>query len=314
MTNETTRKMAKTLTNGTISITVEEHGAELSSIRRGEREYLWGAYPEFWKRHSPVLFPIVGSVWNGEYRSGGNTYKMGQHGFARDMDFTLIVDEKNYVEYELKSTDETLQKYPYPFILRIAYRLHNDTIDVIWKVINPADEDMSFQIGAHPAFYWPMLSDETICGGVGEMNRVLAQTDERGYFKFADGVENIVRTPITEGGCVDINKKQSIVLKEGFLPLNADVFAHDALVVEHNQIQEVTLCDSDKIPYLTVQWDAPLVGLWSPPGKNAPFVCIEPWYGRADRAHYTGDYEEKDYTNHLAPHDTFEVKYSIILR
>ena len=306
--------MAKTITNGSISITVEDHGAELSSIRRGSREYLWGAYPEFWKRHSPVLFPIVGSVWNGEYRSAGNVYKMGQHGFARDMDFKLVVDEKDYVEYELASSDETLARYPYPFILRIGYRLHADTIDVVWKVTNPADREMVFQIGAHPAFYWPMLTDDVISGGVGEMNKALAETSARGYFKFADGTESIERTLITEGGCVDVNKKQTVQLQDGYLKLDGDVFAHDALILENGQVQEVTLCDDDKRPYLTLRWDAPLVGLWSPPGKNAPFVCIEPWYGRADRVNYDGTYEAKDYANRLAPHETFAVKYSIVLR
>ena len=26
----------------------------------------------------------------------------------------------------------------------------------------------------------------------------------------------------------------------------------------------------------------PLLGLWSKPNSDAPFVCIEPWYGVAD--------------------------------
>ena len=87
----------KTISNSILDISVEEHGAELSSIRCNGREYLWGAYPEFWKRHSPVLFPIVGSVWNGMYTSHGETFKMGQHGFARDMDFKLIKEEEDKI-------------------------------------------------------------------------------------------------------------------------------------------------------------------------------------------------------------------------
>ena len=302
-----------TLSNGQITIAIHEHGAELTSIRFQDREYLWGAYPEFWKRHSPVLFPIVGSVWNGEYRSKGQTYRMGQHGFARDMDFTLICQQPDYVEYGLTSTPETLSRYPYPFDLRIGYRLHGQTIDVVWRIINPSDQEMSFQIGAHPAFYWPMLTNEEISAGVESMNQALATTSRRGYFQVDKQVSRLVRTLITEGGCVDCSMKQEVPVNDGFLPLDTELFAHDALVLEGNQIQSITLCDADKKPYLTVDWDAPLVGLWSPPGKNAPFVCIEPWYGRADRAHYTGTYEEKDYTNHLAPHQIFEVKYSITL-
>ena len=53
----------KTLSNSELTIKVSPHGAELCSILRDGKEYLWQADPAFWKRHSPVLFPIVGSVW-----------------------------------------------------------------------------------------------------------------------------------------------------------------------------------------------------------------------------------------------------------
>ena len=118
----------KNITNGIVTIQVAEHGAELSSLvlNATGREYLWQADPAFWKRHSPVLFPIVGSVWNGEYRSAGpgaasdavpQTYKLGQHGFARDMDFTLLSDAPDadgnpQLMFVLESNEETLKKYP----------------------------------------------------------------------------------------------------------------------------------------------------------------------------------------------------------
>ncbi len=301
----------KTISNGILDISVEEYGAELSSIRCNGREYLWGAYPEFWKRHSPVLFPIVGSVWNGMYASHGKTFKMGQHGLARDMDFKLIKEEEDYLEYELNSSEETLSKYPYPFILRIGYKIESKSITVIWKVENPSDSDMYFQIGAHPAFYWSILSDETVENGVDAMKAELAKNDNRGYFYFPEKPQEIVRTLITEGGCVDMEKKQSLKVSDGYLPLTTETFNHDALVLENDQVHEVTLCDKDKKPYLTLSWDAPLVGLWSPPKKNAPFVCIEPWYGRADRANYEGSFEEKDWIQHLEGHGQFEAKYTI---
>lgn len=301
----------KTISNGILGISVEEHGAELSSIRCNGREYLWGAYPEFWKRHSPVLFPIVGSVWNGMYTSHGETFKMGQHGLARDMNFKLIKEKGDYLEYELNSSDETLCKYPYPFILRIGYKIEGKSITVIWKVENPSENDMYFQIGAHPAFNWPLLSDETVENGVDAMKAELAKNDDRGYFYFPEKPQEIVRTLITEGGCVDVNKKQSLKVSDGYLLLTTETFNHDALVLENDQVHKVTLCDKDKKPYLTLSWDAPLVGLWSPPKKNAPFVCIEPWYGRADRANYKGNFEEKDWIQHLEGHGLFEARYTI---
>lgn len=52
----------KILSNSCLTIRISPHGAELCSIVSGGKEYLWQADPAFWKRHSPVLFPIVGSV------------------------------------------------------------------------------------------------------------------------------------------------------------------------------------------------------------------------------------------------------------
>lgn len=300
-----------TLKNKELSISVKEHGAELCSIKSADREYLWQAYPEFWKRHSPVLFPIVGSVWNGEYRSNGQTYKLGQHGIARDMDFTLVSSSENEVYFELESSEETLRKYPYPFKLTIGYRLEGKMIDVIWKVENPSDNEMFFQIGAHPAFHWPLLSGAAIESGVESMNEELKKDSNRGYFLLEPNVKEIDCTVITSGGCVDTNIEKKLATEAGYLHLNTDSFNQDALILENSQVNAVTLCDESRNPYLKLTFDAPLVGLWSPPGKNAPFVCIEPWYGRTDRVGYTGEYEDKDWIMKLEGKGTFETKYQI---
>ena len=148
--------------NEALTIKVKKHGAELASIVCDGREYLWQADEAFWKRHSPVLFPLVGAVWGGKFRSHGEEFAMGQHGFARDMDFTLIHETADELRYALCSTEETLKRYPYPFRLEIGYRLEGRSVRVTWHVENSGQEVMAFQIGAHPAFYWPMLTNEEI--------------------------------------------------------------------------------------------------------------------------------------------------------
>lgn len=316
--------MAK-LSNNLLTIEVNEHGAELSSIRYNGREYLWGAFSEYWKRHSPVLFPIVGSVWDGEFRSKGKTYQMGQHGIARDMDFTLISQNETEIWYELCSSEETLQKYPYEFVLRIGYKLHDTTVDVCWEVENPSDEEIAFQIGAHPAFYWPMLSKETIECGVEAMDKALAESQKRGYFKFEiaekkdfgpllpTGAE-LIRTQVIEHkGCVSRCIDKFVQLQDHYLGIDTDTFNRDALIVVEPKVGAITLCDDVRKPYLTLTFDSPLVGLWSPPKKNAPFVCIEPWYGRTDAVGYEGEFEDKEYMNTVAPHSVFKAKYEITL-
>lgn len=100
-------------------------------------------------------------------------------------------------------------------------------------------------------------------------------------------------------------------LEDSYLPISKHLFDYDALIIEQQQITEVSICDKHKTPYLTVTFDAPLFGLWSPVGKEAPFVCIEPWYGRCDDIDFTGNLQDRAYGNLLAPHETWCKQFSI---
>lgn len=297
----------KTLQNESISIAVNEFGAELCSIKKGGREYLWQSNPTFWNRFSPVLFPFVGKVWQGEYHVNGKAYPMGQHGFARDMQFCFVSETNDRLTYRLESNDETLAKYPYPFRLEISYVLHDTSVDVCWHVENIGTSDMFFQIGAHPAFYWP--------GEKGADDQPVAHEGLLGWFRLTRKGKKpsiLHRSVLTDKGCVDPELQQTIMLEEaGMLPLNFDTFKKDALVLESSQVDKVELLTVDKKPYLTVAFDAPLVGLWTPPGKHAPFICIEPWYGRCDRVDFFDDISLKDHINRLPAGESFDVKYTI---
>lgn len=175
----------KTLKNKALTLNISLHGAELTSIRDSfGREFLWKADPAFWKRHSPVLFPIVGSLWDKHFRVNGREYEMGQHGFARDMDFRLVSEREDEMWFELKSSPETLAKYPYKFTLRIGYRLEANKIHVMWEVSGDDSQTMWFQIGAHPAFYLPRF----VYGGSAAC---------------ASGSESsVLKSPVRGSGCV----------------------------------------------------------------------------------------------------------------
>ena len=289
----------ETISNELLTVGIAEHGAELQSMMRGGREYLWHGDPSYWKRRSPVLFPIVGSVWNNTYYVENRPYKLTQHGFARDMDFELVSEKADEVRYRLTDNEETHEKYPFPFCLEIGYRLKGNAVEVMWEVTNPSDGEIHFQIGAHPAFYYPGFKPEDT---------------RRGFFGFdrKDGLEYLL---VAEKGCVDIDKRYPLRLdKDGFLPIDTHTFDKDALILEDSQVKEVTLYDNEKRPYVTLRFDAPVVGLWSPPAKNAPFVCIEPWYGRCDRVCYVCEFKDKDWMQHLPAHGTFRGRYVIEIK
>lgn len=287
----------KTISNSQLTLRVSNHGAELCSIVCNGKEYLWQADPAFWKRHSPVLFPIVGSVWDNEYRINGIPYPLSQHGFARDMDFELIMERPDELRYRLTDNEETRKKYPFPFCLEIGYRIKGKQIEVQWEVKNTGNEEMYFQIGAHPAFYFPSFD---------------AESDERGYFGF-DRTERLKYILITEKGCADPEHAYPLELTDGLLPLDTHTFDKDALILENSQVKKVTLYNKVMQPYLSLHFTAPVVGLWSPPARNAPFVCIEPWYGRCDRAHYTGEFKDRDWMRRLAVGEVFNGGYTICI-
>ena len=289
----------QTLKNEMLTIQVSEHGAELQSIRKDDYEYLWQGNPEYWGRRSPVLFPIVGSVWEKCFRVDGKVYEMGQHGFARDMDFELVSAADTEVWYRLKSSEKTLAAYPWPFVLEIGYRLEGNSVKVLWKVTNPGETEMYFQIGAHPAFNYPGYDPDAV---------------DRGVVAF-DRNDNLQRSGFKGKGCVDPKARFPIPLSDdGMLRLKRDTFDDiDTLMLENDQVHKIVFLKNDSSPYLTVTFDAPVVAIWSPPKRNAPFFCIEPWYGRCDRADFTGEFKDRDWVNALAPGATFAASYTITL-
>ena len=126
------------LENDFIAIEVSTFGAELQSIRDKATgfEYLWYGDKTYWGRRSPVLFPIVGKVWEGRMRYQGAEYQLSQHGFARDCEFEPIdvfdLNKKfNYcfsaskvLAFVLHSNEDTRKLYPFDFSLYIAYQLN----------------------------------------------------------------------------------------------------------------------------------------------------------------------------------------------
>lgn len=290
--------MQEIIENDEIKVTINHFGAEICSIikKAANVEYMWNADEKYWKRNAPVLFPFVGSLKNKEFLYEGAAYPMGQHGFARDMDFSLVSNNGKEVWFSLSSDDSTYEKYPFAFTLEIGYLLNGNTITVLWKVINEDEKTMYFSIGGHPAFMCPLN---------GEGN----QTD---YFITFDTDKDLTYSKLSANGLV-YQKDNLLPTNGGKLKISEHLFDEDALVIEGNQAQKVSLCMPDGSPYLTVKFDAPLFGLWSPAKKNAPFICIEPWYGRCDSEEFHGTLEEREYGQMLEAGEEFSASYNIII-
>lgn len=290
--------MRYTLENDKLKVEVDSFGAELKSVRsKGSgREYMWNGDKQFWGRTSPVLFPFVGSMKNKEYIYKGKHYPMGQHGFARDMEHEAESVSDTVIWFALRSSEETLAKYPFAFCLKIGYELTDNQVKVMWKVENPAGETMYFSIGAHPAFNCPLYGEP----------------DKSGYGIYFGGVNEIHHHGNTLDTGLAVKEDLILPLKDGWTEITPDFFDRCTYMIEGNQTGEVALVDPEGNHYVTVKFDTPLFAVWSPEKKNAPFVCIEPWYGRCDGVDFEGTLEEREYTNVLPAGETFEAEYTMI--
>lgn len=61
--------MQYTLSNDNFEVIVDSKGCEIVSVIRksDNKQYIWSGQPDIWKRHTPVLFPLVGRYKNDRY-------------------------------------------------------------------------------------------------------------------------------------------------------------------------------------------------------------------------------------------------------
>lgn len=286
-----------TLENTILTAQFDTHGAELTSLVVNGMEHIWHADPKYWKRHAPILFPIVGKVWDNTYRVEGKEYHLPQHGFARDSQFQLLDQEADSVTMMLCHSNETLEKYPYPFRLTSKHQLVGHKLVSKWIVENVAEDDMYFQIGAHPAFNLPRFNANNMIHGY------------LSFYRNGEQITNLDITRLSPKGHA-LPEHYELMMQDHLLPITPTLFEHDALVIEGHQVDRVVMLDAARKEYLLMDFDAPVVGIWSP--VNAPFCCIEPWYGRTDAEGYIGSIERRDHIQRLCPKKAFTFTYSIM--
>lgn len=293
--------MRYTLKNSKLKAEFDSFGAELLSLKDDMgKEYLWYGDDAFWARRSPILFPFVGKVRDGKYRYKGTEYTMGQHGFARDKEFALVSQTDEELWFVLEADNETRKIYPFEFRLVIGYRLVENKLKVMWRVLNLSDtEPLYFSIGAHPGFLCP-IEEGT------KQSEYSFQFDVSEPVYHTASMENGLRLPYERILKTEHGKCQ---ITDSFF----DMGQEGTYIFENNQIKEVSLLRPDGRPYVTVRFDMPMVALWSPEKKQAPFVCIEPWYGRCDAVDFDGSLEERVCGNSILPDEVFETAYEICI-
>lgn len=285
-----------TIKNECLTVDINPVGAEFQSIRSAEREYLWHGDPAYWSGRSPILFPLTGNVWEKKYMHNGVTYDMPAHGFARHLTFEVVAQSESAVRLAASHTAESLLIYPFLFRLEVEYRLEGMHLSTRWIVTNQGLDDMPFRIGGHPSFLWDWNEGE-----------------HRGSLVF-DAEGPLKGTLLDQKGCVHRQPQffEQPLEPGGVLPLKRDYFDPiDTLILEGAQVHSALLRDNQERPIVRISFDCDVFCIWTPTGKRAPFVCLEPWYGRCDRNGDTGEFALRDYVNTVAPHDTWQGGYKL---
>ena len=284
--------------NSSLVINVNTLGAELTSIKKPNDpvEYLWQADPKYWNRRSPVLFPIIGTVKNNQYIFEGNFYTLPIHGFARNMEFSVVKNEKDLLLFEIRENQATLAVYPFRFILQIEYRLNESALEVEYRVINSDSKTIWFSIGGHPGFNCPLEPGTVMADYVLEFEK--PETLYR-YIPVNGLIGRGVIVPLTG---------------EKILPLYPYPFQGGTLIIKNPKSQWISLKSDKTERSVTVEFPGfSYLALWNR-SLEAPYVCIEPWMGTADPVDTNQEFTTKEGILSLDPGKTFTCVFTTMIQ
>lgn len=284
------------LENKYLFLEVAAKGAEIISLKsKGDNiECIWTGDSKYWGRHAPILFPIVGKVKNNEYTIENKKYKLTQHGFARDHEFSIVHSNKESALLKLSSSEDTLKVYPYRFELYVEYKLNENAVEINYIVNNAIEDEMYFSIGAHPGFNCPLTSD----------------TEFSDYYFEFEKRETADISLVSKEGLIK-TEKSSFLKDADRIDITKYLFKNDALIFNSLKSKKISLKNIKNSKTIEVNFNNfPYVGLWSKP-EGAPFVCIEPWFGHADFEDFNGDFKNKDGIIALKKNHEFNCSYSI---
>jgi galactose mutarotase-like enzyme len=245
-------------------------GAELTSLKSKKTgiEYIWEGNPDIWYGQSPILFPVIGRLLDDKYRLGGKEYSMEKHGIVRKKLFKLVEQTNDSLTFLQSDDEESLKIYPYHFDLYVTFKLNGNALEVSHKVVNKNDCVMYYSFGAHPGFNCK----------IGD------------YFEFDNNQACVLNEQIDEESYLMDNQVE-LLKNEKRITIEKNTFDHDALILSGYTDQVISLKSDDHNRVVRFNLDSPVLGIWAKP--NAPYVCIEPWWGINDNHVKKADLSEK---------------------
>lgn len=272
--------MIKTIQSGNVTASIDSKGAQLISLQKDGKEYVWQRDPAFWEDCAPILFPVVGRCRNDRIRIKGKEYPMDAHGFVQNMELEVYREETDSITFALRQNEETKKSYPWDFFFTVTFRLDGNKLIAELKVENTDKETIWFGLGGHPGFNVPMNEGEKF-----EDYQLEFETEEILY-------SNRV---IMEEVAILPDGKDLILDSGRILPLEHSLFNNDALIFEDIRSKWVKLVHKDTKAGLHFSYeDFPVLAIWTREEPFvAPYVCLEPWIGMGYRTNEGDDIEKK---------------------
>lgn len=283
--------------NGTsVTAKVNSLGAELVSFKKGDLEYIWVGDKEYWGGQNPVLFPVIGRVKGGKIRFSGVEYNLDKHGFARKSEFECVEHSDTKVTLLLKSTAETLSTFPFDFSLYISHEISENGFKTTYVIVNKDEKEMLCTIGGHPGFNIPLYTGEKF-----DDYKLVFEKTENAVVYYGD--ENVF---LREDYVFS-----DILKNTNEISLNYPLFDRDALMCANLRSEKVSLINKQGKGVEMNFGGFPVLGVWTPPGKEAPFICLEPWYGLPSFANESGNFEDRPHIIRINPNGSKTLSYSV---
>lgn len=271
----------------TLELKINELGAEMKSFCIDGIEFLWNK-DLFWKKTSPVLFPFVGGLRENKYVYNNKEYFINtRHGFARDNIFDVKNKTEDSATFMFKSNEETYLKYPFKFELYIKYTLINNGFIIEYLVKNLENKDMYFSLGAHPAF-------------------ILDNDYENSQYLEFEKKESAKKFNLEQDGFFRGFKPFfSLMDKKNIIPIKEEFFLEDAIAFKGLNSNIVSLKSKKTSKSVTVNYTGfKYIAFWKV--KDAPFICIEPWYGITDINGTNNDIKNKEGIEKISSNSHFK--------
>jgi galactose mutarotase-like enzyme len=252
-----------TLKNDLLTVQIEDVGAQLSSVKNNAgTEYIWEGSPASWNRHAPLLFPVISRLKDNQYTLNGKTYTIPQHGFARNLPFTVVEHDDNHAVFTLTENEDTLTVFPFPFLLTVTYRLEGNKLLKSIQVDNTGSEEMFFEVGIHDGFSAPHDPSKSM--------------DD--WAVILPGVETIHPYGMDENAMIT-PKIDPITFDQGRIPLRPMKYGLDTFILDVPECHKASLVDENNNPVVTMDFPGfPYMGIWTVHRDfETRYVCIEPW-------------------------------------